>query len=185
MRAGSSSHFIGLMSGTSMDGVDGALLSFDEAGTCRLLGHQHVPFTSEIRSGLLELNCTGANEIERSHLLGNRLARVYAENVATLLNHAGLATNDIAAIGCHGQTIRHRPDLGFTVQIGNAALLAELSGISVVADFRSRDVAAGGQGAPLVPAFHQAVFADAALHRVVVNIGGISNLSDLPHRTGL
>src|SRR5204863_2556211 len=87
---------------------------------------------------------------------------------------------DVAAIGLHGQTIRHRPELGYTTQLANPARLAEAAGITVVADFRSRDVAAGGQGAPLVPAFHAAVFAAPESHRVVVNIGGIANVTDLP-----
>lgn len=168
------------MSGTSLDGVDAALVSFTPEGTARLEGQAYLPFPEVLQQQLLALNSVGDNEIERSCLLANQLARLYADSVAALLQGSSLKAADIAAIGSHGQTIRHRPELGFTVQIGNSALLAELTGISVVSDFRSRDVAAGGQGAPLVPAFHQAVFSHPAVHRVIVNIGGISNLTDLP-----
>jgi len=171
--------YIGLMSGTSLDGVDGVLMQFGQHAQ-RLLGHHHLAFPASTKHELLSLNSPGLDEIGRSHLLGNVLAQDYATCISALLEQCGRRPAEIAAIGCHGQTIRHRPDLGYTVQIGNAALLAELSGIPVVADFRSRDVAAGGQGAPLVPAFHRAAFADAVMHRVIVNIGGISNLSDLP-----
>jgi anhydro-N-acetylmuramic acid kinase len=171
--------YIGLMSGTSLDGVDAALVAFARNGRCQLLAQHYMPFADELRTALLALNSVGANEIEHSALLANQLARHYAECIAKLLQQAGMDSSDINAIGMHGQTIRHRPELGYTVQIGNAALLAELSGIDVVSDFRSRDVAAGGQGAPLVPAFHRASFADEKHHRVIVNIGGISNLSDL------
>lgn len=174
-----SSFFIGLMSGTSLDGVDAALVKFDNVGTCRLQSQHYLPFTEKLREHLLALNTPGDNEVERCQLLANQLARHYAECIAVLQRQSGVSARQISAIGMHGQTIRHRPELGYTVQIGNAALLAELTGVSVVADFRSRDVAAGGQGAPLVPAFHRAVFADVAQHRVVVNIGGISNISDL------
>jgi len=168
------------MSGTSLDGVDAALVAFTPEGLARLEGQVFLALPDELQQALLALNSAGANEIERSQLLANRLARLYAESVATLLQQSGLNAANIAAIGSHGQTIRHRPELGFTVQIGNSALLAELTGISVVSDFRSRDIAAGGQGAPLVPAFHQAVFSHPAIHRVIINIGGISNLTDLP-----
>ena len=174
------SRYIGLMSGTSLDGVDAALVAFTDADHCRLEGHHYQAFSNELRERLLSLNSAGDNEIERSQMLANQLSKLYADCTRTLLHQSGLVPADIAAIGSHGQTVRHRPDLGFTVQIGNAALLAELTGITVVADFRSRDVAAGGQGAPLVPAFHQAAFGHPAHHRVIVNIGGISNLSDLP-----
>lgn len=172
--------YIGLMSGTSLDGVDAVLLTFSCAGIARLEACNYQPFTDPLRHELLAMNSAANNEIERSAMLANQLAHLYAASVQSLLSQTGLAACDIAAIGCHGQTIRHRPDLGFTVQIGNAALLAELAGISVVADFRSRDVAAGGQGAPLVPAFHQALFAHSQIHRVIINIGGISNLTNLP-----
>lgn len=168
------------MSGTSLDGVDATLVSFCPSGAARLEAQAYLPFPDELQQHLLALNNPGENEIERGCVLANRLAKLYAESVAILLQQTGLKATDIAAIGSHGQTIRHRPDLGFTVQIGNSALLAELSGIAVVSDFRSRDIAAGGQGAPLVPAFHQAVFSHPAIHRVIVNIGGISNLTDLP-----
>ena len=124
----------------------------------------------------------GPNELDRAARAGNALTRLYAEAVLALLERAGIAPATIRAIGCHGQTIRHRPDAGYSLQIGNPALLAELTGISVVADFRSRDIAAGGQGAPLVPAFHAAAFGSDAAHRVIVNIGGIANLTDLPAR---
>lgn len=171
--------YIGLMSGTSLDGVDAALVAFTETG-CQLESHCYQPFTDDLRQQLLALNSPDGNEIERSQLLANQLARLYADSAQNLLKQSAQDASGISAIGCHGQTIRHRPDLGFTVQIGNAALLAELTGITVVADFRSRDIAAGGQGAPLVPTFHQAVFSHSAIHRVIVNIGGISNLTDLP-----
>lgn len=168
------------MSGTSLDGVDAALVSFTDAGQCRLDASHYQAFGNEFREQLLSLNYAGANEVERCALMANRLSACYADSVRALLHQSGLDSSDIAAIGSHGQTIRHRPELGFTVQIGNAALLAELTGITVVSDFRSRDIAAGGQGAPLVPAFHWAAFGQPTIHRVIVNIGGISNLSNLP-----
>src|SRR5690606_7689071 len=120
------------------------------------------------------------NELEHSSIVANSLSTIYASTILALLDKADLKNTDILAVGCHGQTIRHRPELGFTLQIFNPALLAELVGITVVADFRSRDIAAGGQGAPLVPAFHQAVFQHPAFNRAVINIGGIANLTYLP-----
>lgn len=171
--------FIGLMSGTSLDGVDAALVSFDN-NTCKITHTHFVAYPAQLREELLALHDYGHNELERCAILGNQLAHLYAEAVNQLLSHAEIASTEIMAIGCHGQTIRHRPELGFTLQIGNAALLAELTNITVVSDFRSRDIAAGGQGAPLVPAFHQAVFGHATLNRAVINIGGIANITYLP-----
>lgn len=171
--------YIGLMSGTSLDGVDAVILAFDE-NRCRVTQTHSLPYCEELRSTLLELHTSNDNELERTAVTGNTLARLYAQTIEQLLAKAKLHPTDIQAVGCHGQTIRHRPDLGFTLQIGNAALLAELAQITVVADFRSRDVAAGGQGAPLVPAFHQAVFSHPQITRTIINIGGIANLSYLP-----
>ncbi len=174
--------FIGMMSGTSLDGIDGILVSFPDdyhGGKLDMLASAHIPFDLSLRQRLMALQLPGENEIEREAMAANRLATLYAENVRKLLEKSGLSHQDIRAIGVHGQTIRHRPDLGFTRQTNNPALLAELTGIDVVADFRSRDVAAGGQGAPLVPAFHQAVFGDDIICRTVVNIGGIANISIL------
>ena len=170
--------FIGIMSGTSLDGVDVALVRF-EAGACTLQDSHFLPYPTTLKTKLLDLHVPNQNELEAALLLGNALAHLYAEAVNQLLTKTGLLANKIEAIGCHGQTIRHRPELGFTLQIGNAALLAELTGITVVSDFRSRDIAAGGQGAPLVPAFHQAIFGDSTKNRAIVNIGGIANITYL------
>lgn len=171
--------YVGLMSGTSLDGIDAVLVDLS-APLPRLLASVHLPFEPAYRSAALALNSPGENEIERSALLGNELARCYADATAQVLFAAGVASTAIRAIGCHGQTVRHRPESGYTIQLGNPALLAELTGIRVVADFRSRDVAAGGQGAPLVPAFHVAVFANAAENRVALNLGGIANVTWMP-----
>jgi anhydro-N-acetylmuramic acid kinase len=171
--------FIGLMSGTSLDGVDAVLL--ETAAQGYRVSHSHFnPFNTEIRQQLLDLHHSGSNELERVAVTANKLSHLYADTVLQLLIKAGINSTAIQAIGCHGQTIRHRPEIGFTLQIGNPALLAELTEITVVADFRSRDIAAGGQGAPLVPAFHQSVFQHPSIHRVVINIGGIANLTNLP-----
>lgn len=185
-----STSYIGLMSGTSLDGVDGVLVALpgksandfaDDAqhdhSAMQLLASSHIPFSAKLKEQALALQQTGDNEIEREASLANQLAIVYAQCVTELRRqHPAL---QIQAIGVHGQTIRHRPELGFTRQTNNPALLAELTGIDVIADFRSRDIAAGGQGAPLVPAFHRAMFAKAGECRVVLNIGGISNISVL------
>ena len=174
----SSSLYIGLMSGTSMDGVDGVLASINDAGIATL-GAAHLPFPDALRSDLMALQAPGDNEIHREALAANALATLYAQCVARLLEQGHGTARQVRAIGVHGQTVRHQPALGYTRQTNNPALLAELTGIDVVADFRSRDIAAGGQGAPLVPAFHQAVFASPSQVRVVANIGGIANISIL------
>lgn len=174
--------YIGLMSGTSLDGVDGVLAECGPIAT-RVLQHAYRPLPPEVAEELLQLNRAGPDELHRSALAANALARVYAGVVADLLQTAGLAPAAVTAIGAHGQTVRHRPQefdgTGYTLQINNPALLAELSGIAVVADFRSRDLAAGGQGAPLVPFFHQALFSRPDQTVAVLNIGGMANLSVL------
>lgn len=174
--------YIGLMSGTSLDGIDGVLADFSGP---RMVATHHASaaFAPELRAELLALNTPGNNELHRAALSGNALALAYAEVVRKLLERSGHPASAIRALGAHGQTVRHRPQefdgTGYTLQLGNPALLAERTGIAVVADFRSRDVAAGGQGAPLVPAFHQGVFGRAGETVLVLNIGGISNLSVL------
>ena len=174
--------YIGLMSGTSMDGVDGVLFDFSTAQP-KVLQYACAPLPSSLRAELGALNLAGDNELHRAALAANALVRVYADVVVQLLAQAQLTSADVVAMGAHGQTVRHRPGefdaTGYTVQLNNPALLAELTGIDVVADFRSRDVAAGGQGAPLVPAFHAQMFANSQATVGVLNIGGISNLSVL------
>jgi anhydro-N-acetylmuramic acid kinase len=197
------------MSGTSLDGVDGVLLEWQESTPngmsieqdtpstllctrqLKVLQHVFQPFDAKFRAELLSLNTPGNNELHRAALAGNRLARDYAKVVHALMQQSSKHAKDIQAIGAHGQTVRHRPlefdadastgqsAVGYTLQLNNPALLAELTSIDVVADFRTRDLAAGGQGAPLVPAFHAEIFG-ASTHTVaVVNIGGISNISIL------
>jgi len=177
--ASSSSIFIGLMSGTSLDGVDAVLAALPAGAPMTVQASAYIPFPAELKAELLALQSNGADEIRREALAANALAQHYAECVAQLLADGEIDAAEVCAVGVHGQTIRHRPELGFTRQTNNPALLAELCGIDVIADFRSRDVAAGGQGAPLVPAFHRAVFGSDQETRVVVNIGGISNISIL------
>lgn len=176
--------FIGLMSGTSLDGVDGVLADFS-GGRIAVLGHAGAPFPVALRAELLALNAPhGDNELHRAALAGNGLARIYGAVTRQLLADAGVAAGDVHAIGAHGQTVRHRPgefdDVGYTLQINSPAALAEWTGIDVVADFRSRDLAAGGQGAPLVPGFHRALFGQVDRAMAVLNLGGIANLSLLP-----
>ncbi len=168
------------MSGTSLDGADAVLAEFAEGAVPRVLAAAYRPFDAEIRASLVSLNAPGHDEVERVALAGNALARRYADLVRELVARSGVDPRDIRAVGCHGQTVRHRPERGYSVQIGNGALLAELTGVRVVADFRSRDIAAGGQGAPLVPGFHAVVFASRGENRVVLNLGGIANLTWLP-----
>ena len=174
------------MSGTSLDGVDGVLADF--SGTQpRVLAHHALPFAPALKQELLALNTPSDNELHRAALATNGLVQVYAQTVQALLRDTDTPADQVCAIGAHGQTVRHQPGAfdgtGYTLQLNNPALLAELTGIDVVADFRSRDVAAGGQGAPLVPIFHQGIFGQA--HRVVgvLNLGGIANLSVL-HANG-
>ena len=185
---------IGLMSGTSLDGVDGVLVDFS-ARPPHVLASQGLPLPDGLRAELLALNASGDDELHRAAVASHQLTRVYAEVVTALLQASGVSARDVEAIGAHGQTVRHHPpgallrgrrvdaqDPGFppyTLQLNAPALLAEWCGITVVADFRSRDVAAGGQGAPLVPAFHREVFGRSDRSVAVVNIGGIANVTAL------
>ena len=168
------------MSGTSLDGVDGVLADFSQSRPV-ILAHATADFTPQLRAELLALNTAGDNELHRAALAGNALMRVYADVVHDLLRKTQTGAGSVEAIGAHGQTVRHRPQdfdgTGYTVQLAQPALLAELTDIDVVADFRSRDVAAGGQGAPLAPFFHQAWFGSVDSNVGVLNIGGIANLT--------
>lgn len=172
--------YIGVMSGTSLDGLDFALI--DQNDRTNLLATHYEPMPKELQQDLLGLCSSGPDELARAALAEQTWARLAAEGIRNLLNNAAIDATSIRAIGSHGQTVRHEPQRAFTIQIGNPALLAELTGISVVADFRRRDVAAGGQGAPLVPAFHEAIFGDESRIRAVLNIGGFSNLTLLTPR---
>jgi anhydro-N-acetylmuramic acid kinase len=178
--------YIGLMSGTSLDGVDAVMAAFDGPKAV-VLGHCSAPFPPALKAELLALNAPTDNELHRAALAANGLVRLYASQVAQLLFQCGVPASAVRAVGAHGQTVRHRPQefdgTGYTLQLNNPALLAELSGMTVVADFRSRDVAAGGQGAPLVPPFHQAFFGRADQALAVLNIGGISNITVLDPAT--
>lgn len=172
--------YLGLMSGTSLDGVDGVVARFDGERPC-VLGHRHQPFGAALRHELLALNTPGDDEIHRGALAANGISLAYASVVDSLLRSCGLVASDIRALGAHGQTVRHRPHqfdgTGYTVQLLNGALLAERTGIDVICDLRSRDLAAGGQGAPLVPAFHAALFGRTDKACAVLNLGGIANLT--------
>jgi len=173
--------YIGLMSGTSMDGIDAALVEFidDEQ---KLIGYTSIPWPTELAERLRALSIPGNNEIERLGHLDVEVANHFAAGTLDLLNKCGIEPAGVRAIGSHGQTVRHRPTglLPFTLQIGDPNRLSEQTGITVVADFRRRDMAAGGQGAPLVPAYHASFLSSRNEERVVLNIGGIANITHLP-----
>ena len=177
--------YIGTLSGTSVDGIDAALVRFGPHP--ELLASHFAPFPAGLREEILHLCMPGENEIDRLGQTDVRLGQAFAQAVRELLEKTAFTARDIRAIGSHGQTIRHRPGRtpGFTLQIGDPNIISAVTGIPVVADFRRKDMALGGQGAPLVPAFHQAVFHAAGTDRVIVNIGGIANLTVLPGSAGL
>ncbi len=177
--------FIGLMSGTSLDGVDAVLVDFSPPqGLQQVLGHCQVPMAAELRQALLELNTPGPDELNRSALACQGLARLHVAAVRELMQEARLQPQDIRAMGVHGQTVRHQPGLpdgqAYTLQLDPSPWMTEALGIDTVSDFRSQDVAAGGQGAPLVPAYHHALFAAPGRAVAVVNLGGMANVSLLP-----
>ena len=169
--------YIGVMTGTSMDGVDLVAASFDPL-------HLHatltIPFEPELRDELMALTLPDDNEIDRMRKADVTLAKLIGHGINELIEKNHLDRSQIKAIGSHGQTIRHRPEHGFTLQIGDPNIITEITKIPVISDFRRRDMAAGGQGAPLVPAFHQAIFQHSSIHRVILNLGGIANVSLLP-----
>lgn len=176
--------YIGVMSGTSLDAVDAVLLHFDSSGQATAAGGASLELSRELRHELLALNTSGTDELDRSARASLALAELYAETVRNLLHTTHTRADDITAVGVHGQTVRHRPDLGYTIQLNAPARVAELIGIDVIADFRSRDIAAGGQGAPLVPAFHAAQFRSEHT-RVILNLGGIANITILDPDGGI
>ena len=175
-------YFVGLMSGTSADGIDAALVSFDAQGKPKICATLHTPYSAEILADLIPLSEASGNEYPKLDELDKRLGELFADSVNRLLQQSGIDRGQISAIGSHGHTVRHEPNLPkpFSLQIGDASIIAAKTGITTVADFRSGDIAAGGQGAPLVPAFHQSVFSSTNSNRAIVNIGGIANVTYLP-----
>ncbi|MHB1678651.1 MAG: anhydro-N-acetylmuramic acid kinase [Sulfuriferula sp.] len=171
-------HIVGLMSGTSLDGIDAAMIAFDTAHPAGVLIDKHYnAYPESLRQRVLALQDSGFDELHRAATIANELADCYADTTHALIRRTGFRPE---AIACHGQTVRHRPECGYSIQLINPARLAERMGIMVIADFRNRDIAAGGQGAPLVPAFHAAAFRHPHQYRVIVNIGGIANLTGIP-----
>ncbi len=162
------------MSGTSLDGIDGILTSFKKKHYTF-----HVPFPKKFKNDLLSLQSKGLNEIHREATASINLVKLYSKCVKMLLQKANIDKSQVKAIGAHGQTIRHQPEIGYSKQINNPSLLSELTGIDVISDFRSGDIAAGGQGAPLVSLFHKEFFNDSKFTIVILNIGGISNITIL------
>ena len=171
------------MSGTSADAVDLVVVDFSHRKT-NLIGSYSLPLSSETRQQIHSLANPGNNEIDRLGQLDGKLAEVFSRAIIQLLDKVSLKPQQITAIGSHGQTIRHRPpgtqQTPFTLQIGDPNIIAERTNITTIADFRRRDMAAGGHGAPLVPAFHQAIFQSQAIDRAIVNIGGMANITWLP-----
>lgn len=180
-----SSLYIGLMSGTSADAIDAALVDFSN-NQPKLLAHHSLELERDVRAIIHQLAHPGDNEIDRMGAMDHQLGELFATAVKELLAHSGFEPKQIAAIGSHGQTVRHRPpklhEYPFSLQIGDPNIIAQRTGITTIADFRRRDMAAGGQGAPLVPAFHAAFFQAPDRPRAVVNIGGIANITWLPSR---
>lgn len=174
--------YIGVMTGTSMDGLDLVAASFDPLASYKIKLHATLTlqFEEDLRDQLMALTLPDDNEIDRMGIVHVALGRMIGEGINRLINENQLDRTKIRAIGSHGQTIRHRPESGFSLQIGDPHLITELTNIPVVYDFRSRDLAAGGQGAPLVPAFHQTLFQHDSIHRVILNLGGIANITMLP-----
>ena len=170
---------IGTMSGTSLDGIDIALTKIHK-NKISVLDFLHVNYPSRLKENILKLHFPEKNELEKSFLLSNELAILTGKGINRLLLKNNLSAKHIKGVGYHGQTIRHRPDKGYSSQIGNADLLSEITNLTVVSNFRNRDIAAKGQGAPLVPAFHKALFFSKLKNRVILNIGGISNITYLP-----
>lgn len=175
---------VGVMSGTSLDGIDSVLVDFNESTPPSLVAQHYHPYSDALRRTLAHAVAAADLNVDQFGTLDVELAELISQCVLTLLNKAQVKASQVLAIGSHGHTLRHRPllDLPFSWQIGDANIIAERTGVTTVADFRRRDVAAGGQGAPLVPAFHESVFSSPTESRVVLNIGGIANITVLPGR---
>ncbi|MEW7975313.1 MAG: anhydro-N-acetylmuramic acid kinase [Candidatus Thiodiazotropha endolucinida] len=173
--------FVGLISGTSLDGVDAVVVDLS-SNQPRLIASHVEPYPTQLRTSLRTLCQPGSNEIDRMGELDKQVAVTFATACRAVLADTGITPQQVTAIGSHGQTIRHRPDAEnpFTLQIGDPNTIAELTGITTVADFRRRDMAAGGQGAPLVPVLHQALFQIPGIKRIILNLGGIANITCLP-----
>ncbi|MGH8224613.1 MAG: anhydro-N-acetylmuramic acid kinase [Gammaproteobacteria bacterium] len=169
--------FLGLMSGTSIDGVVDAALIRRAGTTVELIGAELVSYSADLRAALRKL--AGGGTVEALGRADMAVGEAFAVAAKSLLEKCAVAAGAVRAIGSHGQTVLHRPDLGFSIQIGDPARIAQITGITTVADFRRADLAAGGEGAPLAPAFHRAVFTSPVESRVVLNLGGIANLTAL------
>jgi anhydro-N-acetylmuramic acid kinase len=172
--------YIGMMSGTSLDGIDAVLVEIienDGALKIKSLGISTRSFSPTLLSELQTLQVPCSDELHRSYCASNVLADEYASVAIALLKQHGLPAQSITAIGAHGQTIRHRPEHHYSIQLMNGSRLAEQTGIDVACDFRAADLSAGGEGAPLAPGFHAEVFAHATVKRCIVNIGGIGNVT--------
>ena len=172
-------HYIGLMSGTSMDGIDAVLATFDDHQVDIVATHNR-PYAETLRHALLRAVSAPVNEpIDNIGSLDRQVGEFFRDTTLELIQKSGIAPSEIKAIGSHGQTVRHQPDAvrPYSLQIGNPDIIAAGTGITTVADFRSADIAAGGQGAPLVPPFHDWLFGDTGRDRVILNIGGIANLT--------
>jgi anhydro-N-acetylmuramic acid kinase len=179
--------YLGLISGTSMDAIDAALVDFDVA-PLRIVATSATPFEPHLKRRISALiDQADRVALDEVGQIDTELGRAFAEAALGLMQSAGISADRVAAIGSHGQTLRHRPDLGvpFTWQIGDPNTLAEMTSVSVVADFRRRDVAAGGQGAPLLPVFHDQVFRSDEEDRVIANLGGIANITILTRDSGV
>ena len=177
-----SEYYVGLMSGTSMDGIDAVVVDFSNHETPKLICSHSHSWPDDVHKQLLACRQLADDELGSLHTLDINLGEIFAHATLALLTKAQLTASDIIAIGNHGQTIRHRPDADqpFSLQISDAKTLAQKTGIRVVSDFRTADIEAGGQGAPLAPAFHEAVFRSETENRGILNIGGIANLTVLP-----
>lgn len=172
------------MSGTSLDGIDIVIVDFDDSTPINLIAAQTYPFGAQLRDHLEQLILTQHCDLREFGEVDIALGEAISEAINNILSTHSITSHDITAIGSHGQTVFHQPggSFPFSLQIGNANVIAEKTGITTIADFRQRDMVLGGQGAPLVPAFHKALFQDCSENRVIVNIGGISNITVLPSK---
>jgi anhydro-N-acetylmuramic acid kinase len=179
-------HYIGLMTGTSVDSLDAALVQFSSNQHCSIIGTYSLPLPNKIRQQVKALTRSGNGEIDTLRALDYAIAQHSCDAIKAVCLKSQIPANDIIAIGSHGQTIRHCPTTkdhhGYTLQAGDPNIIAEITGITTVADFRRRDIAAGGQGAPLAPAFHKAIFHSTRQDRIIVNLGGIANITLLPKK---